>query len=239
MLLTPPVDDGILKKSIQKDTFPHYHRDQTSTQPQPQPRSSSILKLHPGSLHQKLESDECCRWFKNLVRRTAEEGTRIHEAIFELLNNRQPKTPLDHSERKRVARFMHWKESVKPHFIMEPENTLISHELGFAGTPDIVCELGGKNYMIDIKTGMRRWYTNILQIESYAQLIEKTKGITIDRIGILLLGESRSSREFFHTEKYEGRRADEFNALVEKWYEFFPEPFGEIHDLEPSVITAA
>ena len=68
------------------------------------------------------------------------------------------------------------------------EQTCISSALGYAGTIDRVADIGGKRFIIDIKTSNTITNSYWLQLAAYRELLREEKKITqVDGVGILWL----------------------------------------------------
>ena len=57
----------------------------------------------------------------------------------------------------------------------------------FAGTADIVCKMNGETWLIDLKTSNSIHKSYDLQLASYAKGLEESRGVKIERTGILWL----------------------------------------------------
>lgn len=67
------------------------------------------------------------------------------------------------------------------------EGNFISNNLGFAGTIDRVCDIYGKNTLLDIKTSNSIYPSYWLQLSAYERLLEENTGIKVDQVAILWL----------------------------------------------------
>ena len=83
-------------------------------------------------------------------------------------------------------RFVDFWEEYKPSLI-ETEVHLFSDEIKVAGTCDMVCEINGELWIIDLKTSNHLQTTYDLQTAIYSQCYEECYGKTIDRRGVLWL----------------------------------------------------
>ena len=65
--------------------------------------------------------------------------------------------------------------------VLNTESVVWNLEYGYAGTVDLICEINGERWLIDLKFGNSIYESHFLQIESYAHCVD------VDRIGVLHL----------------------------------------------------
>lgn len=154
-------------------------------------------------------------WLKNMgrsadyiVRRAAEDGTKVHEMVEKYLNgeelrfldkNSHPKYDVDIWQM--FLRFVEFWETYNPKLI-ETEVHLFSDELKVAGTCDLICEIDGKLWLLDVKTSNMMHNTYELQTCVYGQCYKECYGKEIDNYGILWL---KSSKRRLNVEKMSGK----------------------------------
>ena len=99
----------------------------------------------------------------------AARGTMVHESIESLIQGEEVKCDDDEIAKHLMCFSKFWDEH---------EVTTIAQELflihggyGFAGTPDLICEINGKTWILDWKTG-GHYKTHNLQCHMYALLYE-------------------------------------------------------------------
>jgi len=128
-----------------------------------------------------------------IVRKAAEEGTQTHglcEAYLEgkelnfLSPSGDPK--YDINIWQMFLRFVEFWETFKPTLI-ETEVHLFSDEWKVAGTCDLVVKIGGKIWVLDIKTSNHLHTTYDFQTAVYGKCYEECFGKKIDHRGILWL----------------------------------------------------
>jgi len=132
-----------------------------------------------------------------IVRKAAEEGTQVHELCEAYLNGEELKF-LDDRGRpiynpdvwQMFLRFVEFWELYKPTLI-ETEVHLFSDELKVAGTCDLIVEINGELWLLDLKTSNQIQTTYELQTAVYGQCYEECFGKKIDRYGILWLKSSK------------------------------------------------
>jgi ATP-dependent exoDNAse (exonuclease V) beta subunit len=132
-----------------------------------------------------------------IVRKAAEEGTQVHELCEAYLNGEELKF-LDDKGRPQYnpdvwqmfLRFVEFWETIKPTLI-ETEVHLFSDVLQVAGTCDLIIEIDGKLWLLDLKTSNQLQTTYELQTAVYGQCYEECFGRKIDHYGILWLKSSK------------------------------------------------
>ena len=107
-------------------------------------------------------------------------GTAIHRMSEYHLNGELDLESLDPDLLDVLTQFENWFNETNPEIIMV-EKPLYSPKFHFAGTPDIICRIGKRIAVVDIKTGMYDMAGP--QLAAYAQLFkeeEKYRG-RVDR----------------------------------------------------------
>ena len=131
-----------------------------------------------------------------IARKAADEGTQVHDAIERYLQgekitwmdeNGYSKYSLDIW--KMVLKFHEFWSKYKPTLI-ESEIHLFSDKYVYAGTCDLVIEIDGKKWLLDIKTSNSLHTSYDLQLSAYAQAWNELYEEKIDKIGILWLKSS-------------------------------------------------
>ena len=143
-----------------------------------------------------------------IVKKAGEEGTLVHEMIEDYLNGKELNflsesggVLYDPTVWKMFLRFVDWWEEYNP-TLLEAEVHLFSDELKVAGTCDLICEIGGKIWLIDFKTSNHLQTTYDLQTAVYAKCYEECFGKKIDRLGVLW---SKSSKRGPKEGKMQGK----------------------------------
>lgn len=83
-------------------------------------------------------------------------------------------------------RYVEFIQKFKPKILMAEFN-IISPKLGYAGTIDMLAEINGKRYIVDIKTSGAIHKTYWLQLSAYKKLFEEKYKETVDGYCILWL----------------------------------------------------
>jgi hypothetical protein len=132
-----------------------------------------------------------------IVKKAAEEGTQVHELAEAYLNGEELNF-LDDRGRPQYnpdvwqmfLRFVEFWETFKPTLI-ETEVHIFSDELKVAGTCDLIVEINGELWLLDLKTSNQIQTVYELQTAVYGQCYEECFGKKIDRYGILWLKSSK------------------------------------------------
>ena len=143
-----------------------------------------------------------------LVKKAAEEGTQVHEMVESYLNgeelnflNNTGHPQYDPDVWMMFLRFVEFWETYEPKLI-ETEVHLFSDELKVAGTCDLICEIDGKLWLLDLKTSNHVQPTYELQTAVYGQCYKECYGKQIDNYGILWL---KSAKRKLNKEKMSGK----------------------------------
>ena len=132
-----------------------------------------------------------------IVKKAAEEGTQVHELAEAYLNGEELNF-LDERGRPQYnpdvwqmfLRFVEFWEEFKPTLI-ETEVHLFSDVLKVAGTCDLIVEINGEIWLLDLKTSNQLQLTYELQTAVYGQCYEECFGKKVDRYGILWVKSSK------------------------------------------------
>jgi hypothetical protein len=143
-----------------------------------------------------------------IVKKAAEEGTQVHELCEAYLNGEELRF-LDDKDRPQhnpdvwqmFLRFVEFWETIKPTLI-ETEVHIFSDVLKVAGTCDLIVEIDGKLWLLDLKTSNQLQTTYELQTAVYGQCYEECFGRKIDHYGILWL---KSSKRGAKKDKMQGK----------------------------------
>ena len=134
---------------------------------------------------------------EHIVKKAAEEGTQVHELSELYLNGEElnflspyGKPQYDPDVWQMFLRFVEFWEEFKPTLI-ETEVHLFSDILEVAGTCDLIIEINGEIWLLDLKTSNNLQLTYELQTAVYGQCYEECFGKKIDRYGILWLKSSK------------------------------------------------
>jgi len=157
------------------------------------PSVTYVLQCYPKGKHFE-------NWLKQvgysadyLSRKAAEEGTQVHQMAEDYLMgkelrflNQYDKPQYDPKVWQMFLKFVEFWETFKPKLI-ETEVHLFSDKYKVAGTCDLICEINGELWVIDIKTSNNLQIAYDLQTAIYGQCYEECFGKKADRYGILWL----------------------------------------------------
>ena len=131
-----------------------------------------------------------------IARKAADEGTETHEAIEKFLNGEELVWIDEYGKAKynlivwqMILRFADFWNTVKPRLIAT-EQHIFSDEYKYAGTIDLVVEIEGKIWLLDIKTSNSLHTSYDLQLAAYAQAWNENFDTPIENTGIIWLKSS-------------------------------------------------
>ena len=136
-----------------------------------------------------------------IVAKAADEGTQTHDLIERYLKG-EKLTFIDENGHttcpfevwKMLLKFIEFWTKYKPTLI-ESEIHLFSDKYLYAGTCDLVLEINGEKWLLDIKTSNSLHTSYDLQLAAYAQAWNELYEEKIDRIGILWLKSSKRGED--------------------------------------------
>lgn len=128
-----------------------------------------------------------------IAQKAADEGTEVHALAERYLLGEELKFLNDKGEPKynpevwkMFLRFVDFWETYKPTLI-ETEIHIFSEDLKVAGTCDLVCEIDGELWIIDLKTSNQLQTVYEIQTSVYAKCYEECFGKKVVRTGVLWL----------------------------------------------------
>lgn len=128
-------------------------------------------------------------------------GTQVHSMVESYLKGREIVIPEDMPEadakmaNKSFNAFMNWWEGLEQARVRHIELPCYSRNLKYAGTMDLVAEINGTTYLLDIKTtnasrkaplGIYAEY--FLQLAAYSYALREEHGFNVDDLGIIRVG---------------------------------------------------
>jgi len=157
------------------------------------PSITYVLKYYP-------KDDHFYDWLKrvgynadHIIKKASEEGTQVHELAESYLKGEElnflspsgdPK--YDVEVWRMFLKFVDFWETNNPTLI-DTEIHLFSDEMKVAGTCDLICEINGELWIIDIKTSNNLHTTYDFQTAAYSKCYEECFGKKVNRTGILWL----------------------------------------------------
>lgn len=183
----------------------------------------------------------------DIAEEAAASGTKVHNAIEDLLNGKKlnwvtQKGDIIYTERewKMILCFREFWETYNPKLI-HSEIFIFSDKEGFSGTIDLVVEIEGERYILDIKTSNSLHTIYDLQLSCYATAWnENNPENLVSKVGILWLN---AKTRTFNKDKFQGKgwqlvRSDK---TIEENFQIFKhihEIFKiEVGELKPSIAT--
>lgn len=140
----------------------------------------------------------------------AEKGTNVHRAIEQMLEGKKPQWIADNGyanysleEWRMILRFADFWNTRKPKLI-HSELHVFSYYYKYAGTIDLVVEMDGELWVIDIKTSNNVHMTYELQVDAYKAAYNEHYNPTVRRTGILWLN-SNTRKPSSDASKLQGR----------------------------------
>ena len=128
-----------------------------------------------------------------IMRRAGKEGTQVHEAAEALVKGEEISWMDDYGNAKysqivweMILKFYDFWITHKPELI-STEDFVFSDKYKYAGTADLVVKMDGEVWLLDLKTSNNLHKSYDLQLSAYAKALEETKGIEIQRTGIIWL----------------------------------------------------
>jgi len=127
-----------------------------------------------------------------IMRKAGKEGTQV-EAAEALVLGEEVSWMDDYGNAKysqivweMILKFVEFWQTAKPELI-STEDFVWSDKHKYAGTADLVVKMDKETWLLDLKTSNSIHKSYDLQLASYAKALEESKGIKIDRTGIIWL----------------------------------------------------
>jgi hypothetical protein len=169
-----------------------------------------------------------------IMRKAADEGTQVHDAVEKYLLGEKI-TLIDDRGYSQYSMFV-WQMILKFHefwstykpTLVESEAHLFSDKHIFAGTCDLVVEIEGVKWLLDIKTSNSLHTSHDLQLSAYAQAWNELYEEKIERVGIIWLKSSKHKADK-KGEKMQGKGWEIYEPTrsIEENFKLF----GYIHEL--------
>ena len=173
-----------------------------------------------------------------IMRKAGDEGTQVHEAIENYLLGKKIQMINDDGYSnystyvwQMILKFHEFWSTHKP-TLLESEIHLFSDKYKFAGTCDLVVEIKGEKWLLDIKTSKSLHTSHELQLSAYAQAWNELFEEKIERIGIIWL-KSTKQKEDKKGLKIQGKGWELFEPTrsIEDNFKLF-ESIHELYNLE-------
>ena len=173
-----------------------------------------------------------------IMRKAGKEGTQVHETIESYLLGEKIQMINDAGFSnystfvwKMILKFHEFWTTHKP-ILLETEIHLFSDKYKFAGTCDLIVEIEGERWLLDIKTSKSLHTSHELQLAAYTQAWNELYEEKIDRIGIIWLKSSKQ-KEDKKGKKIQGKGWELFepSRSIEDNFKLF-ENIHELYNLE-------
>jgi len=155
------------------------------------PSITSVLGMMPKGPHYEDWLMKYGFNSKVLAAKAADEGTQVHDLVERYLNgeeikflNEREQPIYDPEIWKMFLNFVDFWETYKPTLI-EAEVHLFSDKLKIAGTCDIVCEINGEIWILDLKTSNQITQTYEIQTSLYKECYEECFNKKVAKTGVL------------------------------------------------------
>lgn len=221
------------------------------------PSVTFILSCYPKNAYfnnwMKRNSEED---INQIVTEASEAGNTVHGAIEDMLINKTQLHWIDEStgyvnysmeEWLMILRFVEFYNTYKPKHILS-EQHIFSNKHIFAGTIDLIVELNGEKWILDIKTSNAIHTVYELQLAAYQECWnELNPDDPIHKSGILWL-KARTRKVSSDANKIQGRgwslitseRSQEENfQIFQKVYDIFRIEQGELKPITELIPTVA
>ncbi len=162
------------------------------------------------------------------IKETAgEEGHVIHEAVERLRNGEKIRADeLTSKGRKCIAAFVAWYKKVNPK-ILENEIRVdcdMRGEYEYAGTIDLVVEIDGERWVVDVKTSNNVWPEHFVQVSAYVKAWNCEVGRGMINKGAILHLNSKTKQGYSWNEVDLDKWTNVWNADLNLFYALYPNP---------------
>ena len=164
---------------------------------------------------------------KEFVDNKAKFGTYVHSIAEAYFNNNVPEyadlhymSQLDYE--KLLSKFEYMKNILEKQGYFVYATELEMHGERYGGTADIIFynKEKDKYVLLDFKTSKNVYRSMFIQLAAYCQLLKETRGIEIDKVGIILISRDTSDAGFSNivSSKNNMDNLKIFNKLLDIYY---------------------
>lgn len=153
-----------------------------------------------------------------VLQAAADRGTAVHNACAAYASG-LPVLGLAPEAAPYFASFRRWFDHVVDEILL-CEERLTDDVFGYHGEPDILVKSKHQEIiLVDLKTPVTKTKTWRIQLAAYKNLVEKNKGVTVDRVGSLRLSPEGETPKMDYYEY----QAQDFNIFLSalNTYRFF------------------
>jgi hypothetical protein len=175
-----------------------------------------------------------------IMRRAGDEGTQVHKAIEAYLEGKEVRwiesdghVNYKTGVWKMILAFIDFWTTYKPTLIMS-EEFMYSDTHKYSGTLDLLVEINGERWVLDIKTSNALHESYHLQMAAYTKAFEEMKGEKVARNGIIWLksakrGPDKSGKKM----QGPGWEIAEGKKTVDEYFEMFLHTYATYRIMNP------
>lgn len=175
------------------------------------------------------------QWMKDMghnadiiMRRAGDEGTQVHKAIEAFLEGKEirwiePDGRVNYHTHvwRMILGFVDFWTTYKPKLLMS-EEFMVSDTHKYCGTLDLLVEMNGEKWLLDIKTSNSVYESYHLQMAAYTKAYEEVKGESIQRNGIIWLKSSKRGPDKSNKKMQgQGWEVIEGKKTVDEYFQMF------------------
>lgn len=144
-----------------------------------------ILNQSPSTIAQNIRNNVF-----NSRDESAERGTRIHALVETILT--QGNCDVAKEDSAEIKAMLEWLNAYNPK-VIACEAKIFHNVLRYGGTLDLLCEIDGETWLIDLKTGKKIYNEVALQLSAYENAThivlngEVVPMVKVDKVGVLHL----------------------------------------------------
>lgn len=150
--------------------------------------------------------------------KAAKIGTAAHKAVENwVTKGKKPTKRASESTRVAFDSFIRWAENngLKRGACIGSEVRLLSKKYGYAGTLDLLVYLGGKLYLVDVKTSNNFYEPDMpMQLAAYAHAVEEMYDIKVEGLGVIRLDKESGMPHWKDYTKYRKPCFEMFRHLL-------------------------
>lgn len=175
-----------------------------------------------------------------IMRRAADEGIQVHKAIESILSGKQVrwieadgKVNYHTHVWKMILGFVEFWTTYNPKLLLS-EEFMYSDAHKYCGTLDLLVEIEGEVWLIDIKTSNSVHESHHLQLSAYTKAYEEIHNKKVDRNGILWLKSAKRGPD--KTKKKiqgKGWEVVEGSKTIDEYFEMFLHTFKTYRIMHP------
>lgn len=168
----------------------HFYEVETDSGVIYYPSVTGILSLYPKGYGFDQWQRDLGANAEIVAERAMAAGSRVHDGIEKILSGEELEWDGKNYQKEEwegINRFKNFYDRFNPK-VVAVETMVYSHQGKYAGTVDLVCDIGGRRWLIDNKFSKDVYKTHYLQIAAYKYAWDEIHpDYPIDEIGILHL----------------------------------------------------